>query len=72
MSYTVAFSPKARVQLIELDAYIDAVTSPEIATRYPDAVADFCFFVGDLPTARVYVAMTLASGCASQTTASAP
>jgi len=52
MTYAVAFSPKARVQLIELDAYIEAAASPEIAARYTDAVADFCFFVGDLPSAR--------------------
>ncbi|CAM5380774.1 type II toxin-antitoxin system RelE/ParE family toxin [Rhodanobacter lindaniclasticus] len=49
MTYTVAFSPVARVQLIELDAYIEAVASPEIAARYTDAVADFCFSLATFP-----------------------
>lgn len=49
MTYTVAFSTGARIQLIELDAYIEAVASPEIAARYTDAVADFCFSLATFP-----------------------
>lgn len=49
MTYTVVFSPKARVQLIELDAYIDAAVSPEISARYTDAVADYCFSLATFP-----------------------
>ncbi|TAL87885.1 MAG: type II toxin-antitoxin system RelE/ParE family toxin [Rhodanobacter sp.] len=49
MTYTVAFSPKARVQLVELDTYIEAAASPEIAACYTDAVADFCFSLATFP-----------------------
>ncbi len=43
MTYTVILSPKARDHLIELDAYIADASSPAVAARYTDAVADFCY-----------------------------
>ncbi len=49
MTCAVAFSPQARVQLIELDAWIEAAASPEIAARYTDAVADFCCSLATFP-----------------------
>lgn len=49
MNYGVAFSPRAREQLIALDEYIAGAASPEIAARYTDAVADFCLSLATFP-----------------------
>ncbi len=49
MNYGVAFSPRAREQLIALDEYIALAASPEIAARYTDAVADFCLSLATFP-----------------------
>ena len=49
MNYGVAFSPRAREQLIALDEYIALAASPEIAARYTDAVADFCLSLATYP-----------------------
>lgn len=39
---TVAFSPEALSQLVELQRYIVAEASPAIAARYTDALVSFC------------------------------
>lgn len=49
MTYAVIFSVRARDQLIALDEYIAAAASQEIAARYTDAVADFCFSLATFP-----------------------
>lgn len=49
MTYSVLLSGRARDQLIALDGYIAAAASPEIAARYTDAVADFCFSLATFP-----------------------
>jgi plasmid stabilization system protein ParE len=49
VNYGVAFSPRAREQLITLDEYIALAASPEIAARYTDAVADFCLSLATFP-----------------------
>jgi len=49
VNYGVAFSPRAREQLIALDEYIALAASPEIAARYTDAVADFCLSLATYP-----------------------
>ncbi|CAZ15898.1 type II toxin-antitoxin system RelE/ParE family toxin [Xanthomonas albilineans] len=49
MTYAVILSPKARDQLIALDAYIADAASPDIAARYTDAVADFCSSLSTFP-----------------------
>lgn len=49
MTYNVAFSPRARDQLIKLDAYIAEAASPDIAERYTDAVTDFCYSLSTFP-----------------------
>ncbi len=49
MNYGVAFSPRAREQLIALDEYIARAASPELAARYTDAVADFCLSLATFP-----------------------
>ncbi len=49
MNYGVAFSPRAREQLIALDEYFALAASPEIAARYTDAVADFCLSLATFP-----------------------
>lgn len=49
MNYGVAFSPRAREQLIALDEYIALAASPDIAARYTDAVADFCLSLATFP-----------------------
>lgn len=43
MTYTVVFSPRARDQIIALNAYITETASPRIADRYTNAIASFCF-----------------------------
>lgn len=49
MTYVVTLSPRARDQLIALNAYIAGAASPEIADRYTDAVAEFCFSLVTFP-----------------------
>jgi plasmid stabilization system protein ParE len=49
VNYGVAFSPRAREQLIALDEYIARAASPELAARYTDAVADFCLSLATFP-----------------------
>lgn len=49
MTYTVALSPKARDQLIALNAHIADAASPQVADRYTDAIADFCFSLATFP-----------------------
>jgi plasmid stabilization system protein ParE len=49
MTYTVTLSPQARDQLIALNAYIADATSPKIADRYTDAIAEFCFSLATFP-----------------------
>lgn len=49
MTYTIVFSLRAHEQLIALDDYIAAAASPEVAARYTDAVADFCFSLATFP-----------------------
>ncbi len=49
MTYTVILSPRACNQLVELDAYIAHAVSPDIATRYTDAIIDFCYSLGMFP-----------------------
>ncbi|THD10135.1 type II toxin-antitoxin system RelE/ParE family toxin [Metallibacterium scheffleri] len=49
MTYTVTLSPKARDQLIALNAYIAEAASPQIADRYTDAIAEFCFSLATFP-----------------------
>ncbi|MCL4783409.1 MAG: type II toxin-antitoxin system RelE/ParE family toxin [Bryobacterales bacterium] len=49
MTYTVVFSPRARDQIIALNAYIAETASPRIADRYTDAIASFCFSLATFP-----------------------
>lgn len=49
MSYTIILSPEARAQLIDLDAHITAAASPKLATRYVDAIVDFCYSLNIFP-----------------------
>lgn len=49
MSYTVQFSPVARDQLAELEAYISAAGSPAIASRYVNAIVAYCESLATLP-----------------------
>lgn len=49
MSHVVTLSPRARDQLVALNAWIAGVASPEIADRYTDAVAEFCFSLATFP-----------------------
>ena len=49
MTFTVILSPKARDQLIELDAYIAEASSPAVAARYTDAIVDFCYSLSTFP-----------------------
>lgn len=49
MTYTVALSPKARDQLIALNAYIAEAASPSVADHYTDAIAAFCFSLATFP-----------------------
>ena len=42
MRYAVVFSPEAEEQLVELYRYVAAATSPEVATRYTDAIVSYC------------------------------
>ncbi len=41
MSYTVAFTPEAQEQLLELYRYIAAAASPVIAERYTSAIITY-------------------------------
>lgn len=49
MSYTVVLSPKALDQLIQLETYIAEAASPDIAERYIEAVADYCYSLNIFP-----------------------
>jgi len=40
--YRVVFSPNARAQLAGLHLYIADAASPNVATRYTDAVITYC------------------------------
>lgn len=40
--YRVVFSPEAEEQLAALYHYIAAASSPDIATRYTDAIISYC------------------------------
>lgn len=51
MTYTVILSPRALDDLIALDAYIADASSPAVAARYTDAVADFCHSLSALSQA---------------------
>ena len=49
MAYTVQFAPEARDQLADLENYIAAASSPNIAERYVDAVVSCCVGLSDFP-----------------------
>jgi toxin ParE1/3/4 len=42
MSYTIVLTPEAEAQLIELNGYIAAEASPEIAARFADGIVTYC------------------------------
>ena len=42
MKYQIVFSPEAREQLAGLFQYLAAVSTPDIATGYTDAIMDYC------------------------------
>ncbi|HEU0197643.1 MAG TPA: type II toxin-antitoxin system RelE/ParE family toxin [Nevskiaceae bacterium] len=49
MTWTVTLSPKARDQLIALNAWIADVASPAVADHYTDAIAEFCLSLDTFP-----------------------
>jgi toxin ParE1/3/4 len=42
MSYRVVFSPEAEEQLVALYGYIATAASPDIASRYTEAIVSYC------------------------------
>ena len=42
MNYRIVFSPEAEDQLAALYSHIAALTSPEIAARYTEALVSYC------------------------------
>lgn len=49
MSYTVVFTPEAEAQLVELNAYIAAEASAEIAARFIDGIVTYCESLSTFP-----------------------
>jgi len=49
VSYRVGFTPEFRSHLIELNRFIAAAGSPEVADRYTDAIAGFCASLATFP-----------------------
>lgn len=47
--YTVVLTTKARRRLIELDAHLENVASPNVAASYVDAVTDYCYSLAVFP-----------------------
>ena len=72
MSYTVAFTPEAQEQLLELYRYIAAAAaaSPAIAERYTSEIITYCEELRTFPD-QGNRRMTFARACASRITASA-
>lgn len=49
MSYAVVFSPEAEEQLVALYRYIAAAASPDVASRYTEAIVAYCEGLHALP-----------------------
>ncbi len=49
MTFSVAFTPEAEEQLVDLYRYIAAAGPPEAAARYPDSILAFCEELATFP-----------------------
>jgi toxin ParE1/3/4 len=49
MLYRVVFAPEAEAQLLDLYRYIAIAVSPEIVTRYTDAIVEHCEVLAQFP-----------------------
>jgi plasmid stabilization system protein ParE len=49
MNYRVVFSPEAEEQLVSLYGHIAAAASPDIASRYTEAIVSYCESLGSFP-----------------------
>ncbi len=48
-TYTVVFSPEARLQLAEPYRYVAGTASPEVAAGYTDAIVNHCEAISTFP-----------------------